>query len=214
MIDKNTLNEFIDYTLLKPFATEKEIEKLCATAIEQKYYAVCVPPMYIQKAIRLVREESIKVATVAAFPLGFYLPKQKAQEITEYVENGADEIDMVINLSALKSKQYDIIAEELTLAVEICSDEDVLLKIIIESGNLTEEEIKTVCEIAADAKVDFVKTSTGFLGTGAELEKVKLMREILPSYIKIKASGGIRTPEQALEFIKAGAARIGTSSIL
>ncbi len=213
-ITKDNLNEFIDFTLLKPFATEEDFKAFFHTAIQENYIAVCVPPMYINKAKSTLGNKDIKVATVAAFPLGFFPPQVKEKEIMEYIDMGADEIDMVINLSAVKSGNYDIVRDEMRRAVNVCAEEDVILKVIIESGNLTIDEIKKVCEIAAEEKPDFVKTSTGFLGKGAELDKVKLMRELLPAFIKIKASGGIRTPEKAIEFINAGASRIGTSTPL
>ena len=213
-VTKENLNEYIDFKLLKPFATQEDFEAFFSLALEENYLAVCVPPMYIGKAKSVLRDKDIRVVTVAAFPLGFYPPQVKAKEIEEYIDLGADEIDMVINLSAVKSKNYDIVRDEIRRAVDVCAEEEVILKVIIESGNLTLDEIRAVCEIAAQEKVDFVKTSTGFLGKGAELEKVKFMREILPAFIKIKASGGIRTPEQAIEFIKAGASRIGTSTPL
>ncbi len=208
------LHEYIDYTLLKPQASKENILQLCELARQHAFQAVCVPPYYVPVAVQALQDSEVKVCSVVAFPLGFLTPQQKIAELEHVIDLGAKEVDMVMNLAAFSSGDIATIEEELHRASEVCEQENVLLKVIIESGMWSASQLKQLCDLCAEAQVDFVKTSTGFYQVGAELEKVRMMRQWLPRAIRIKAAGGIRSVEQALQFIEAGASRIGTSSLL
>lgn len=206
------LNKLIEHTLLKQDATNEDVKTLCEEAMTHKFFGVCVPPYYVEQAQKLLEKSSVKVITVIGFPMGYGLTSIKVEEAKKAVEKGADEIDMVMNIAAFRNKEYNYIKNEIDSITTIARMNTKLVKIIIESGSLSDEEIIKACELCAEAGADFVKTSTGFNGTGAQLEHVKLMREHLPEKIKIKASGGIRDKEFALELVKAGADRLGTSA--
>ncbi len=206
------ISKYIDHTLLKATTTASEIKQLCDEAVANKFFAVCVPPVYVEQAKNLLDDTDVKVCTVIGFPLGYHSFESKLAEIDFAIENGADELDMVINLADLMSEEYDMITQEISALTEACHRELKLIKVIIESGILNNAQIIKACEICTEANVDFVKTSTGFAAVNATLEAVDLMRKNLPEHIKIKASGGIKTREQALAFISAGADRIGTSN--
>lgn len=208
------INQYIDYTALKPEILETEIISLCQTAIEQQYFAVCVSPYYVEKAKSALEGAAVKVCSVVGFPSGMHLISTKAKEAEDLILCGADELDMVINISALKNRKMQYLKAELMAFTLICQQKKVVSKLIIESGLLSVDELRFICDICSDFSLDFVKTSTGFNGKGAELEKVRLMREWLRPEIAIKASGGIRDIETALAFIEAGATRIGTSAKL
>ena len=207
------LNKHIEHTLLKQDATKEDFEKLFKEAKEHNFLGVCINPAYIKMAKQELKDSGIKVVTVIGFPLGANKTEVKAFESSCAVADGADEVDMVINVTALKNKNYDYVREDIK-AVKIAA-KDAPLKVILETDLLTKDEIKKACEICIEAKADFVKTSTGFVknGVGAKEEDVKLMYETVSPYgLKVKASGGIRDKETAIKMLDAGAERLGTSS--
>ena len=207
------LNKYIEHTLLKQDATHEDLIKLFEEAKEHKFLGVCINPAYVKLAKEHLKGTGIKVVTVIGFPLGANLPSVKAYEAACAVEDGADEIDMVINVSAIKDKNYDYVINDIQTVKESCGFS--LLKIILETDLLNPDEIKKACELCVQAGADFVKTSTGFVknGVGAKVEDVKLMYEtVSPHGLKVKASGGIRDKETAIKLIEAGASRLGTSS--
>ena len=202
------LNKYIDHTLLKPEATEEQILKLCDEALEYDFYSVCVNSCYVPLAVDKLSGSDVKVAAVAGFPLGAMSTASKVFEAREAVEAGASEIDMVINVGALKEGRYEYVLHEIAALVDVCP----CLKVIIETCLLTDEEIVKACELAVEAGADFVKTSTGFSTGGATSEDVALMRETVGNKAKVKASGGIRTLADAEKFIELGADRLGCSA--
>lgn len=206
--------QYIDHTLLKPTATKEDIEQLCREAISEQFAAVCVPPCYVQQAATLLKDSTVKTATVIGFPLGYNVTRTKLNEIDNAINDGADELDMVHNITALKNNNIDYLKQEISQCLEMAHNAGKTLKVILETALLTKEEIVTCCKIYGDLSVDFVKTSTGFNGTGAETSIVQLMRTSLPQRVNIKASGGIRSFAFAKELIDAGANRIGTSSAM
>ena len=207
-----TLNKYIDHTLLNPIVLRVDIERLCNEAIAHEFAAVCVPPPMVKFAKTFLQNSGIKLATVVGFPFGYSAVEAKIAEIILAIVDGADEIDMVINLIALKNNDWEFLANEVSHVVPVIRQKNKIVKIIIESGILSEDEIIHCCELYGAASVDFLKTSTGYAATGATIEAVKLMRCHLPSHIQIKASGGIRSYQFAKELIDAGATRLGTSS--
>lgn len=207
------LNEYIEHTLLKQDATCEEFVKLFNEAIEHKFFGVCINPFFVKFAKEYLIGSDVKVVTVVGFPLGANKPEVKAYETKLAVQDGADEIDMVINVSMLKNKMLEEFQKDIEAVKEACKDK--LLKVILETDLLTKEEIETACEICVKAKADFVKTSTGFVknGVGAKIEDVELMHKVVSPYgLRVKASAGIRDKQKALDMIKAGASRLGTSS--
>ena len=202
------LNKYIDHTLLKPEATEEQILKLCDEALEYEFYSVCVNSCHVPLAVDKLSGSDVKVAAVVGFPLGAMSTSSKVFEAREAVEAGASEIDMVINIGALKEGRYEYVLHEIAALVDVCP----CLKVIIETCLLTDEEIVKACELAAAAGADFVKTSTGFSTGGATAEAVSLMRNTVGDKAKIKASGGIRTLADAKKFIELGADRLGCSA--
>ncbi len=203
---------YIDHTVLKPTTTITDVEKLCAEAMQYDFAAVCVPPLFVKKAKELTAGSSVKVATVIGFPFGYSAIEAKVAEIILAILDGADELDMVINISAIKNKDWQFLASEINTVMPIIKGKGKIIKVIIESGVLTDEEIITCCDIYGAAGVDFMKTSTGYAEKGATVHAVQLMRAHLASTIKIKASGGIKDYDFALQLINAGADRIGCSS--
>ncbi|MCC9137189.1 deoxyribose-phosphate aldolase [Pontibacter silvestris] len=204
---------YIDHTLLKPEATADMILQLCDEATKYEFAAVCVPPYYVALAKeRFGAASQVKVATVVGFPLGYQHPKAKFLETHQAVSDGASEIDVVMNIAAFKSGRYAEIENELGDLAKFCHLKEAELKVIIETALLSPEEIEKACEICVAAGVDFVKTSTGFASRGASVSDIELMRRVLPDYIKIKASGGIKTLADAQALIKAGADRLGCSA--
>ena len=210
MIDLEKVSKRIDHTLLRPNASEKDIERLCDEGIRYGFAAVCVNPIYVPLAYRLLKGSEVKVCTVVGFPLGSTLKEVKVLEARRAIEDGASEIDMVMNISMFKSGRYDYVAQEVREVKEEIGDN--ILKVIIECCYLTDEEKVRAAKIAEESGADFVKTSTGFGPSGAKLEDVRLLRSVLSEKVKVKAAGGIRSAKQAIEFLKAGADRIGTSS--
>lgn len=207
------INEHIEHTLLKQDAKLEDFMKLFDEAKKYKFLGVCVNPLYVKLAKENLKDSNVKVVTVIGFPLGANKTEVKAFETTQAVNDGADEIDMVINVSKLKDKDYDFIVNDIKTVKAACKDKP--LKVILETDLLTKDEIKKACELCVEAKADFVKTSTGFVkgGVGAKAEDVKLMFDTVSPYgLKVKASGGIRDKEAALKMLEAGAERLGTSS--
>lgn len=207
------LNKHIEHTLLKQDAKLEDFIKLFKEAKEHNFLGVCINPAYVKLAKEHLNETDVKIVTVAGFPLGADRSDVKAFETSRAVEDGADEIDMVINVTAIKNQDYDFVVKDIMAVKEACKNKP--LKVILETDLLTKEEIKKACELCIEAKADFVKTSTGFVknGVGAKAEDVKLMYETVSPYgLKVKASGGIRDKETALKMLDAGAERLGTSS--
>lgn len=207
------LKKHIEHTLLKQDAKLEDFIKLFEEAKEHKFLGVCINPAYVKLAKENLKGTDIKVVTVVGFPLGANRADVKAFETSKAIEDGADEIDMVINVSKLKDKDYDFIINDIKTVKAACKDKP--LKVILETDLLTKEEIKKACELCIESKADFVKTSTGFVkgGVGAKVEDVKLMFDTVSPYgLKVKASGGIRDKEAALKMLAAGAERLGTSS--
>ena len=202
----------IDHTLLKADATEEQITVLAQEAKEYSFASVCVNPTWVKKAAELLKDApEVKVCTVIGFPLGATTSAVKAFETTNAIENGADEVDMVINIGALKDKNYDLVQSDIQAVVDAAKGK-ALVKVIIETALLTDEEKATVSELAVKAGADFVKTSTGFSTGGATVEDVALMRKTVGPDVGVKASGGVRGLEDAKAMIEAGATRIGASS--
>ncbi|MDO5707448.1 MAG: deoxyribose-phosphate aldolase [Andreesenia angusta] len=206
------LNKYIDYTNLKADAKKDDIIRLCKEAKQYKLYSVCINPNYISLAKKELRDTDVKITTVVGFPLGASISDVKGYETRRAVEKGADEIDMVINISAVKNNDYDLVKKDIETVKNNALGRK--LKIILETCLLEEEEIIKLCDIAKEIKVDFVKTSTGFSSYGARLEDIRIMKKVLGDDIGIKASGGIKTRADAELFIKEGATRIGTSSLI
>ena len=207
------LNKHIEHTLLKQDAKQEDFLKLFEEAKEHKFLGVCINPLYVKLAKENLKNSDVKIVTVVGFPLGANRSDVKAFETSKAIEDGADEIDMVINVSKLKDKDYEFIINDIKTVKSACKDKP--LKVILETDLLTKDEIKKACELCIEAKADFVKTSTGFVknGIGAQAEDVKLMYETVSPYgLKVKASGGIRDKETAIKMIEAGAERLGTSS--
>jgi len=208
--DVERISKAIDNTLLRPQASEAEIRRLCEESVRYGFAAVCVNPIYVPLAYELVKNSDVKVCTVIGFPLGATFKGVKALEARKAVDNGASEIDMVMNISMFKSGKYEYVEEEIREVKEAIGNK--VLKVIIECCYLTDEEKIRAAKIAEKAGADYIKTSTGFGPAGAKVDDVKLLRKILSPNVKIKAAGGIRTAEQVIEFLEAGANRIGTSS--
>ncbi|ABP67895.1 deoxyribose-phosphate aldolase [Caldicellulosiruptor saccharolyticus DSM 8903] len=210
---KKEIAKFIDHTFLKSNATHADIKKLCDEALKYSFASVCVNPYYVKVCKEYLKDSPVKVATVVGFPLGATSMKTKIFEAKEAFEDGADEIDMVINIGALLEGNVDYVYEEIKNIVDIARGyKNKIVKVIIETSELSDQQKIEACKIVMDAGADFVKTSTGFSKSGAKYEDILLMRKVVGDKIKIKASGGIRTYEDALEMIEAGASRIGTSS--
>lgn len=207
------LNKHIEHTLLKQDAKLEDFIKLFNEAKAHKFLGVCINPAYVKLAKENLKDNNVKVVTVIGFPLGANRSDVKAFEASKAVEDGADEIDMVINVTAIKNKDYDFVVNDIKAVKAACKDKP--LKVILETDLLEKDEIKKACELCVEAKADLVKTSTGFVkgGVGAKAEDVKLMYETVSPYgLKVKASGGIRDKETAVKMIEAGADRLGTSS--
>ena len=206
------INEYIDHSILKPTTLIADIEKLCSEAMQYNFAAVCVPPPFVKKAKQLLEGSGVKTATVIGFPFGYSAIEAKIAEVVLAMIDGADELDMVINLIALKNNDWVYLANELNHIMPIIKQKDKVIKIIIESGVLTDDEIIKCCGLYGAAGIDYLKTSTGYAEKGATVETVKLMREHLPQHVQIKASGGIRTYAFAKQLIDAGATRLGCSA--
>ncbi|NYE58322.1 deoxyribose-phosphate aldolase [Carboxydothermus ferrireducens] len=214
MVSSTEIAQMIDHTLLKATATYADIEKLCQEAKEFNFKSVCVNPAFVPFASQLLKDSEIKVCTVIGFPLGATSTAVKAYEASWAVENGALEVDMVINIGALKAGRYEEVLEDIKEVVSAAKGKNptVVVKVIIETCYLTDEEKIKACELAVEAGADFVKTSTGFGTGGATVEDVRLMKRTVGEKAEVKASGGIRSFADAIKMIEAGATRLGTSS--
>ena len=212
-ISPDQLVKLIDHTVLKPEATAEEIEKLCKEAAENKFFSVCVNPTWVPKAKQLLRGTPVKVCAVVGFPLGAQSPEIKTLEARRALREGANEIDMVINIGALKSKDDLLVARDIRGVVEVCDEAHGLSKVIIETSLLSDEEKVRACQLSMKAGADFVKTSTGFSKAGATVEDVRLMaKTVAPRKLGVKASGGVRTYADVVKMVEAGATRIGSSN--
>ncbi|ADO76818.1 deoxyribose-phosphate aldolase [Halanaerobium praevalens] len=215
-IKPRDMAKMIDHTNLNPTATVDDIKKLCAEANEHEFASVCIHPIYVPLAAKLLEDSSVKVCTVVGFPLGASTTEVKSYETRNAIKNGAQEIDMVMNIGAFKSGAYEIFKTDIKSVVDATKksgvSSDIIVKVILETCFLKEEEIVKACEIIKDAGADFVKTSTGFGDYGARVEDVGIMRKTVGREVGVKASGGIKNFEQALEMLDAGANRIGASS--
>lgn len=205
--------EYFDHTILKADATEAQVAKVCAEALENNFASVCVNQYYTKFVAEQLKDSQVAVCTVVGFPLGMSDTRVKAFETQAAIEAGAKEIDMVINVGALKDKKYDYVLNDIMTLKEVCG-KDVVLKVILETCLLTEEEIIKACELSKKAGADFVKTSTGFSTGGAKEADVALMRKTVGEEMGVKASGGIHTEAEAQSMIDAGASRLGTSATL
>lgn len=210
MESKQNINRLIDHTLLKPEATKEQIKKLCQEALEHHFFSVCINPYNVPYASELLAGSDVSVCTVIGFPLGANSTSTKVFETKQAINDGAHEIDMVINIGALKNKEWDIVQNDIQSVVQAAGKK--IVKVIFETCLLTDEEKIKACELSGAAGAHFVKTSTGFSTGGATLEDVLLMKRNILPHMEVKASGGVRDLAAANEFIKAGATRLGTSS--
>jgi deoxyribose-phosphate aldolase len=202
----------IDHTLLKPTATEEQVRELCSEARQFQFASVCVHPCWVALCAELLQDSPVKVCVVVGFPLGANLPEVKAFEAQRCIALGATELDMVINIGALKSGQLGRVQDDIAAVVDVAHPQGALVKVIIETGYLTEEEKVTACQLTKAAGADFVKTSTGMGAGGATVEDVALMRKVVGPEMGVKAAGGIKTAADARAMIAAGATRIGSSA--
>lgn len=207
------LHRHIEHTILSPTLTISDVDRLVGEAKQFQFLGVCVPPFWVKRASREIGKDAVTLVTVAGFPLGYNITETKVDEIKRAIDNGANEIDVVWNLSSFRTgipwTKIDV-----AKCAKAAHEREALLKVIVETCYLSDEELREACHLCADAGADFVKTSTGFGPTGATVDDVRLMKSALPGTVGIKASGGIKTREQALQLIEAGADRIGTSSAL
>ena len=202
-------NKYFDHTMLAPQATSTDIDKLIKEAIKYDFKSVCIAPSYIKYAKEQLAKTDVLICTVIGFPLGYNATSVKVYETKIALDHGADEIDMVINIGRFKNKEYEYVLNEIKAIKEVCDNK--VLKVIVETALLTSQEIKTITEIVLKSGADFIKTSTGFSFRGASFEDVEIMKSIAQDKLLIKASGGIKTGEDALKMIKLGASRLGTS---
>lgn len=207
-----SIARFIDHTILKPTTTKADVNRVCEEAIAFDFAAVCIPPVYVTEAQRKLAGTAVKVATVIGFPFGYHHIQTKVTEAEGAVNEGANELDMVMNIAAFKNGDFDVLEQEVAALLAVTQPNGLALKVIIESGILSEQEIITCCNLYKKFDINFLKTSTGYAEKGATLEAVKVMRQHLPASIQIKASGGIKTFEFAQQLLNAGAARLGCSA--
>ena len=203
-------NKMIDHTVLKADTPLETVKRICDEAMEYGFASVCINPCHVAYCADYLKDSDVNVCTVIGFPLGANTSAVKAFETKDAIANGADEIDMVMNIGALKDKNYDLVRDDVKAVVEAANG--TLVKVILETCLLTEDEIKKACELCVEAKADYVKTSTGFSTRGATIEDVRIMIEAVHGKAKVKAAGGVRTPEDMVKIVAAGADRIGTSA--
>ncbi len=206
-----SLNSYLEHTALKPDLTVAEVQQLCNDAMKYHFAGVCVPPYFIDDVVEILNGTGIDIVTVVGFPMGYSSIISKFEETEEALHKGADHIDMVINIAAVKNGDWDTVENELETITRLVHADRKIVKVIAETGLMSEVELELICRIANEAGIDYLKTSTGMNGTGATLEAVQNMRSLLKPTIKIKASGGIKTKAFALQLIEAGASRIGAS---
>lgn len=203
-------NKMIDHTVLKADTPLETVKRICDEAMGYGFASVCINPCHVAYCADYLKDSDVNVCTVIGFPLGANTSAVKAFETKDAIANGADEIDMVMNIGALKDKNYDLVRDDVKAVVEAANG--TLVKVILETCLLTEDEIKKACELCVEAKADYVKTSTGFSTRGATIEDVRIMKEAVHGKAKVKAAGGVRTPEDMVKIVAAGADRIGTSA--
>ncbi len=203
-------NKMIDHTVLKADTPLETVKRICDEAMEYGFASVCINPCHVAYCADYLKDSDVNVCTVIGFPLGANTSAVKAFETKDAIANGADEIDMVMNIGALKDKNYDLVRDDVKAVVEAANG--TLVKVILETCLLTEDEIKKACELCVEAKADYVKTSTGFSTRGTTIEDVRIMKEAVHGKAKVKAAGGVRTPEDMVKIVAAGADRIGTSA--
>lgn len=203
-------NKMIDHTVLKADTPLETVKRICDEAMEYGFASVCINPCHVAYCADYLKDSDVNVCTVIGFPLGANTSAVKAFETKDAIANGADEIDMVMNIGALKDKNYDLVRDDVKAVVEAANG--TLVKVILETCLLTEDEIKKACELCVEANADYVKTSTGFSTRGATIEDVRIMKEAVHGKAKVKAAGGVRTPEDMVKIVAAGADRIGTSA--
>ena len=203
-------NKMIDHTVLKADTPLETVKRICDEAMEYGFASVCINPCHVAYCADYLKDSDVNLCTVIGFPLGANTSAVKAFETKDAIANGADEIDMVMNIGALKDKNYDLVRDDVKAVVEAANG--TLVKVILETCLLTEDEIKKACELCVEAKADYVKTSTGFSTRGATIEDVRIMKEAVHGKAKVKAAGGVRTPEDMVKIVAAGADRIGTSA--
>lgn len=203
-------NKMIDHTVLKADTPLETVKRICDEAMEYGFASVCINPCHVAYCADYLKDSNVNVCTVIGFPLGANTSAVKAFETKDAIANGADEIDMVMNIGALKDKNYDLVRDDVKAVVEAANG--TLVKVILETCLLTEDEIKKACELCVEAKADYVKTSTGFSTRWATIEDVRIMKEAVHGKAKVKAAGGVRTPEDMVKIVAAGADRIGTSA--
>jgi deoxyribose-phosphate aldolase len=208
---REEMAKFIDHTILKPEASEEKVRQICKEALEYEFASVCINPCHVELAFKLLKDSNVKVCTVIGFPLGATTSAVKAFETEDAIKNGAQEVDMVINIGKFKDKDYNYVKRDIKAVVDAAKGR-AFTKVIIETCLLTDEEKKIACELAKEAGADFVKTSTGFSTYGAKVEDIKLMRETVGSNMGVKASGGIHNFKDTIAMIEAGASRIGASA--
>lgn len=208
---KQNIANMIDHTVLKAFSSKEDVVKICKEAKEHGFFSVCINPTHIELAKKELEGSSVKVCTVIGFPLGANTSEVKAFETKDAIKKGADEVDMVINIGALKDKNYDLVYNDIKSVVD-ASNKEALVKVIIETCYLDDEEKKIACELSVKAGADYVKTSTGFGTGGSTPQDIALMRNVVGENVGVKASGGVRTTQDAIKVIDAGATRIGASS--
>ena len=207
---KMNYNKMIDHTVLKADTPLETVKRICDEAIEYGFASVCINPCHVAYCADYLKDSDVNVCTVIGFPLGANTSAVKAFETKDAIANGADEIDMVMNIGALKDKNYDLVRDDVKAVVEAANG--TLVKVILETCLLTEDEIKKACELCVEAKADYVKTSTGFSTRGATIEDVQIMKAAVQGKAKVKAAGGVRTHEDMVKIVEAGADRIGTSA--
>ncbi|WP_419725148.1 deoxyribose-phosphate aldolase [Terrisporobacter petrolearius] len=208
---RQNIANMIDHTVLKAFSSKEDVIKVCKEAKEHGFFSVCINPTHIELAKQELEGSNVKVCTVIGFPLGANTSEVKAFETKDSIAKGAHEVDMVINIGALKDKNYDLVYKDIKAVVD-AANKEALVKVIIETCYLTDEEKKIACELSVKAGADYVKTSTGFGTGGSTPEDIKLMRDVVGPNVGVKASGGVRTTDDAIKVIDAGASRIGASA--
>lgn len=205
-------SKLFDHTILKPDASSSDVDRICNEALKHNFASVCVNQYRTKQVATALSDSDVKVCTVVGFPLGAVSSQVKAYETELAIKDGADEIDMVINIGALKDKEYDMVRDDIEAVATVCKKSDIVLKVIIETCLLSDDEKRIACELALEAGADFVKTSTGFSTGGATVSDISLMKSIVTNKAYVKASGGIRDKETALLMVEAGADRLGTSA--
>lgn len=202
----------IDHTILKPDCTLEDIKGVCEEAKTHGFFSVCIPPFYVKDAAQLLEGTSVKVGTVVGFPMGYASTPAKVEEIKRAIDDGADEVDAVVNICAVKSGNWNYVRNDIESMTRIAHLRGKHIKVILETGLMNLEELERLCKICTDSEVDFVKTSTGILAAGANVDIVSWLRSQLPASIKIKASGGVRSYQDAVSLVEAGADRLGSSA--